>query len=88
MIETIKRRVAGCDVEVRLCGCESCGWLWLCPVTRLPTRCAKCDTRRWNTSQPATRPTEQQASSAPRPTTPPPPAETIRDTVLVPFDDA
>jgi phage FluMu protein Com len=49
MIEAIERLCAKDRVRVILCGCESCGHMWLVAEGReVPRRCARCKARTWN----------------------------------------
>lgn len=45
MLETIRRTVAGVELIRCLCGCESCGHLWL--ANGEPQRCSRCHLRTW-----------------------------------------
>ena len=53
MIEAIERQFAGDRMRAILCGCESCGHLWLVTGERaVSRRCPKCKARRWSVAAP------------------------------------
>jgi len=48
MLEALRKTVAGHAVRVMLCGCESCGHVWLAAEpSGPPARCARCKARTW-----------------------------------------
>ena len=48
MLEQLQRTVAAHAVRVMLCGCESCGHVWLAAeASGVPRRCSRCKARTW-----------------------------------------